>query len=172
MARSSRFWTFCSSGCAAVPCSDGSRAITTLDFPACAVSPSIAAIPSLPPELISTAPVAASFRNCLRSFIAFLALVVAAGSRPVWLEFLFHAMRQRHERLLRCRRVLVCNNAHQVRPLAEGHALRVGNACIAERHGFRILALACLEDLARPVRIAHRVNVHDRFQLALILVRS
>src|SRR5271157_951341 len=147
----------------------GSRATTTRDLSAVACGSGAAARLRADCEPSSRAPVAASFRNCLRFFIEFLASFAAACMRPLGLQFRFHAARQRQQRLRCVRRGLIGNNAYQRSSFAEDDALRIGNARIAQLDRFRVFGSG-FQNLASPVCAAHGVHVHGRLQLALIFV--
>src|ERR1019366_6299277 len=173
MARSSRACTRFSSSWPAALWRAGSRATTTLDLPLSAFLSIALASPNLPCAPSTRAPVAASFMNSRRLVMANLTFVRAAESldhRPSGLKFRFHPIRQGQQGS-RCVGIgFVRNNAHQIRALAEDHALRVLDAGIAQLNGFRVLGEAGLEDLAGARGIAHRVHIDHCFQLALIFV--
>ena len=155
---------------APVPCSDGSRAITTFDLPSirvlvqprgqsqlCSANPA-ARLPLLLPSENHGGFSSLSSHSCGGSaasprFTVSLPRRAPAPAAPAARRAWIH------------RRRCAPGTA-----LAEDHALRVLHALIAQLNRLGVLRQPGLQNLARAVRRRSCVHVHRRFQLALVLV--
>ena len=74
----------------------------------------------------------------------------AAGCGRDALQFRFHAVRQGKQSLRGFGRGLVGNDANQIRAFAEDHALRIGNAGIAQLDGLGVIGWPVSRILRAP----------------------
>src|SRR5664280_2832193 len=140
-----------------------SRTMTTLDFCAGLASPRAKFVPV--PR--TATPATISFTNSRR--LCILPPSVLRTLQRV-LQLAFNSMRQRQQCVAHTGSCLKGGNPHQIRPLAEDHALPVQPRGIAQLHALAIARRIGVVDCLRAIRRLHRVYVDGRLQFSLELV--